>query len=156
TAIKAPNDGRVVEKAEMVFMAGSGPAGANPTEIAVMNLDGSSYRQLTNDGTQKFLPHFSPDATSVVYTKFTTGSYGAMNAKTDIAIYDFTTKRETVLTNTGTSSQASFSPDGKRIVYGHGVGTMDKAPGGLSIMNVDESNSTSIGGPSGNDGDKVW
>jgi hypothetical protein len=35
-----------------------------------MNLDGSAFRQLTNDGAFKFLPHFSPDATKVAYTLF--------------------------------------------------------------------------------------
>jgi len=42
-------------------------------EVAIMNLDGSGFRQLTNDGKQKFLPHFSPDATKIVYTKFSVG-----------------------------------------------------------------------------------
>ena len=62
---------------QIVFMkpigGGIGPPVPAPGavyEIAVMNLDGSGFRQLTSDGKFKFLPHFSPDGTKIVYTKY--------------------------------------------------------------------------------------
>jgi len=41
-----------------------------------MHLDGSGRRQLTNDGKFKFLPHFSPDGSKIIYTKYEVGGYG--------------------------------------------------------------------------------
>jgi hypothetical protein len=68
---------------QIVFMkpigGGMGPPVPRPGaifEIAVMNLDGSGLRQLTNDGKFKFLPHFSPDAANIAYTKFSIGAHG--------------------------------------------------------------------------------
>jgi len=142
--------GRVVSTAEMVFMSPSG-------EVAVMNLDGSGNRELTSDGKQKFLPHFSPDGTRVVYTKFTVGGYGVPDSKSDIAIYDFTTEAETLITDTGGASQAAFSPDGQRLVYGSSTLTTASDGGrGVYVMDLDGSGSERIGGPSGKDDDQVW
>jgi Tol biopolymer transport system component len=52
------------------------PGGGAPSDLFVMNLDGSQREQLTHDDELEFLPHFSPDATSVLYTKHETGTYG--------------------------------------------------------------------------------
>src|SRR5271166_2780610 len=106
---------------QMVFMNPQGgaivPGPGMIYEIAVMNLDGSGFRQLTNDGTFKFLPHFSPDATKITYTKFFVGQYGSPNAVTDIAIYDLANNSETVITHQGDDVQGTWAPTGKRIAY---------------------------------------
>jgi Tol biopolymer transport system component len=86
-------------------------------EIAVMNLDGSGFRQLTNDGKDKFLPHFSPDGTKIAYTKYAVGEYGVPTAVMDVAVYDLATGSETVITHDGHDVQGTWSPDGQRLAY---------------------------------------
>ena len=95
--------------AQMVFMYP--PEGRAPPpgpgarhEVAVMNLDGSGFRQLTHDGTFKFLPHFSPDGTKIVYTKFAVGAYGSPDAQMDVAVLDIASGRETMITRGGTNA----------------------------------------------------
>jgi Tol biopolymer transport system component len=106
---------------QIVFMKPSGgaivPGPGAFYEIAVMNLDGSGFRQLTSDGTFKFLPHFSPDASKIVYTKFLVGQYGVPNSITDIAVYNLVTNTETVITHQGVDVQGTWAPTGKRIAY---------------------------------------
>jgi hypothetical protein len=66
-------DARVASTAELVVMTATTsapPGGGAPSDLFTMNLDGSQREQLTHDDALEFLPHFSPDATSVVYTKF--------------------------------------------------------------------------------------
>jgi hypothetical protein len=82
-----------------------------------MNLDGSGFRQLTNDGTFKFLPHFSPDASRIAYTKYLVGQYGSPNAVTDIAVFDLRSNTQTVITHQGNDVQATWAPRGKRLAY---------------------------------------
>jgi len=150
--------GRTVSTAQMVFTAppeGKPMAGSVTQEVFVMNLDGSERHQLTTDGTSKFLPHFAPDGTGLVYTRFSVGGYGVPDARSDVAVYDFTTAAETLLTSTGGASQPVFSPDGKRIAYGQGTLTGGGASG-LYVMNVDGSSPQRIGGPSGAADDQVW
>ena len=103
---------------QIVFEAPGVPGSNDIQEISTMNLDGSELRQITRDGLNKFLPHFSPDGTRLVYSKFYSGRYGDMNPETDIAIYDFAEDAETRLTFTGQSFAAAWSPDGTRIAFG--------------------------------------
>jgi len=141
---------------QMVFMmptnGGVFPPGTTniPWEVVIMNLDGSRQSQLTSDGKFHFLPHFSPDGTKVVYTRFSVGGYGDPNARSDIALYDLPSSTEKLLTSNGGASQATFSPDGSRIAYESGAIT--QSPGvahGLYVMNADGSNPTLIGQASG-------
>ncbi len=47
-----------------------GPAGPDVDyEIALINLDGAEFEQLTSDSQQKFLPHFSPDGSRIAYLR---------------------------------------------------------------------------------------
>jgi Tol biopolymer transport system component len=122
--------------AQIVIMDGAvGAADPAASELWTMDLDGSHREQLTHNARMEFLPHFSPDATHLVYTIYTSGVYGAPDAKTDIGIYDFATRREANLTNTGTDSYPVWSPDGKRLAF------LTTTPRGLGIwiMNADGS-----------------
>ena len=109
---------------QMVFMmptaAGSVAPGPNDPawELVVMNLDGSARRQLTHDGKFKFLPHFSPDGTNLVYSRYAVGGYGNPSGAPDIFMYDFASGKETRLTSDANSVQGVWSPDGRLIAYG--------------------------------------
>ena len=142
----------LVSSAQIVFQSQSAfpndPSAAN--ELVTMRLDGSNRRQITSDGKNKFLPHFSPDGTRLVYTKFLTGRYDDPTSLTDVAVYDFASAAEALLTHTGTSVQPAFSPDGKRIAYGTRSGDS------LWIMNADGSQARRIGVPSGALDDLRW
>ncbi len=84
-------------------------------EVALKNLDGTGFRQITHDGAQKFLPHLSPDGAKVLYTKFKAGGYGSSNALTDIAVFELSSGKETMLTRGGYNGYGTWSPDGRRI-----------------------------------------
>src|SRR4051794_17670005 len=98
----SPDAGSAAAHQQIVYtdvLAGAG--GPSSSELWVMNLDGSDREQLTHNDRQEFLPHFSPDATRLVYTTFDAGYYGQPGARTDVAIWDFASGSETNLTNTG-------------------------------------------------------
>ena len=148
--------GQPLAAPQMVFMynatGGYAPPGQSsiPWELFVMNLDGTGRRQLTNDGKFKFLPHFSPDGSKIVYTKFAVGGYGASDAKMDIFVYDLASGKDTQLTFLGNATQGAWSPDGTRIVYNFYQNN------GLTIMNADGSNAVPLGQPSGALDDMQW
>jgi hypothetical protein len=120
-------------------------------EIAVMNLDGSGFRQLTNDGKMKFLPHFSPDGSKIVYSKYSVGQYGSPDAAMDIAVYDLATGIETMLTNQGDDVQGTWSPAGDRIAY-----LNISSPTSMWIMDADGSNPRRIATSSNTVDDMQW
>lgn len=139
-----------VSRAQIVYTSPGIPGGDQIQEVFTANLDGSHRTQLTHDGKSKFLPHFSPDGTRLVYTKFLVGKYGDPHARMDVFVYTFATGKETRLTHDGKSIQPVWSPDGKRIAFG------SFANDALSIMNADGSRVHRIGRPSGSLDDKVW
>jgi Tol biopolymer transport system component len=147
---------------QMVFMTptanGELAPGPNASyEIAVMNLDGSGFRQLTNDGKFKFLPHFSPDGTKILYTKFSVGGYSSPDAVTDIAEYDLATDKETMVTSGGNNGYGTWSPDGSRIAYLNAA-RLGSATGPTAIVTIaaDGSSPQIVGAASGVADDWVW
>jgi len=120
-------------------------------EVALVNLDGSGFRQLTNDGKMKFLPHFSPDGTKIVYSKYSVGQYGSPDAAMDIAVYDLATGAETMLTNQGDDVQGTWSPTGDRIAY-----LNISSPTSMWIMDADGSNPQRIAVSSNTVDDRQW
>lgn len=146
----AGRDGGQTSAAQIVFEAPGIPGGGTVQEIFTVNLDGSHLRQITHDGLNKFLPHFSPGGTHLLYTKFFKGQYGDPEPQTDIVVYDFASAQETRLTNTGTGFQPVWSPDGQQIAFGSYNGVS------LWIMNADGSNPRSLGRPSGAMDDLRW
>ncbi len=119
-------------------------------EIFTMNLDGSNRRQITDNDTQEFLPHFSPpDGKRLVFTRFVTGSYSVPGAETHVVLYDFATRAEKDL---GEGSQPVWSPDGSRLAF------MCKrfASQSLCLMNADGSGAHEAARPGGDEKDLIW
>lgn len=142
---------------EMVYMAPVkiGTLGSRGSEIVMMNLDGSSRVQLTDNDVQEFLPHFSPDATKVIYTKYTHGGYGSPDAKSVVAVVDVATRVETELTSTGGDGYPVWSPDGARVAFLSSRAVANGYPD-LWVMNADGTDQHRIGGPAGTSDDAVW
>jgi Tol biopolymer transport system component len=137
-------------KPQIVF-AGPGVPGQTTVQlISIANLDGSNVVLLPQDGLSKFLTHFSPDGSQLVYTKFLSGKFGDVAPVSDIFTYTLATATEARLTTTGTAIMAAWSPDGQHIAFGTYDGT------GLYIMNPDGSDQQLVGQPSGAQDDLVW
>src|SRR5262245_8616241 len=146
----------VASKAQIVFMAPVkvSSLGNSGYELVTMNLDGSNRRQITDNDQQEFLPHFSPDGTRLVYTKFSSGAFGEPNSPSDVAVYDFATETEANLTGTGRDSYPVWSPNGSRIAFLRGVLS---GPGPeLWIMNADGSHAHRVATPTGASDDLRW
>lgn len=140
--------------AQIVFMKSTNgatvPGPGAIYEIAVMNLDGSGFRQLTNDGKFKFLPHFSPDAKKVVYTRYSVGTYADPNAVTDIAVLDLASGKETLITHDGRNISATWSPDGSRIAY------LNTYEASIWTAAADGSGAVRVANARGTDDDQSW
>ncbi len=134
----------------LVFTGTTFPSPTDLQPVFTINLDGSGMAQITTDGLQNFLPHFSPDGTKLLYTKFARGGYGSPDAVTDIFVYDRATAIETNLTRTGTAIQGVWSPDGQQIAFG--VYSNDA----LWLMNADGSAARAIAHPSKAPDDIQW
>jgi Tol biopolymer transport system component len=148
---------------QLVFMWAAdghvGPAGPDVDyEIALVNLDGSDFKQLTNDGLQKFLPHFSPDGTKILYTKFLAGGFSSPKAVAEIAVYDLASGQETIITSGGDNGYGTWSPDGSRIAYLRAarVGPATTEPTTIVTVDVDGSNPEVVGSASGAADDWIW
>lgn len=101
------------------------------SEIYVMEADGSGQRRLTKDSAPDAYPSWSPDGTRIMFTRGRQGDAEStdlyeMNA-------DGTGVRQ--LTRDGASSDGSWSPDGKLIVF---WSDRDLASG-IFVMNADGS-----------------
>jgi hypothetical protein len=143
---------------QIVYMAApvDPTLGAQGSELVMMNLDGSERVQITHNQLMEFLPHFSPDATRVIYTKYTTGSYGSSDATSVVAVTDLTTMTETELTTTGKDGYPVWSPDGSRIAFLSMRAAGGRPSADLWMMNADGSDQHRISGPAYTDDDAVW
>ena len=124
-----------------VFEGPGVPGTVSVQELSTGNLNGSNIVQITDDGPNKFLAHFSPDGTRLVYTKFLTGKFGDLAPESDIFAYNFASATETRLT---------WSPDGKHIAFGNYTGN------GLFLINPDGSGLQLLAKPAGTPNDVIW
>lgn len=120
----SPDGSRIVfERIDEIGTAGQ--------QIWIMNADGSGQTQLTSTTDGEKMPRFSPDGTKIVYVRATTtNQIWLMNADGS--------DQHVLLDNPGVQDvYPTWSPDGTKIAY------VDST-GGLSVMNADGSNPTSL------------
>jgi len=137
-------------KPQIVYEGPGVPGTTSVQEIYTANLNGSNIAEIPQDNLNKFLVHFSPDGSRLLYTKFVTGKFGDPAPDSDIFTYSLASAAETRLTNLGNGFQAAWSPDGTQIVYGNYDGT------GLYVMNSDGTGKQVVGQPSGALDDLIW
>jgi hypothetical protein len=135
---------------QIVYTGPGVPGQVAVQQIYTSNLDGSKVVEPPQDNRNKFLTHFSPDGTRLLYTKFLSGKFGDVAPVSDIFTYNLATSTETQLTTTGTAIMAAWSPDGQQIAFGTYDGT------GLYLMNPDGTGQKLVGQPTGAADDLVW
>ena len=97
--------------------------------LGTVNVDGSGYAQLTTAGSDS-RPDWSPDGSSIVFTRTTAGNLEIYAVSPDSG-------QEVRLTNTPVSELTpDFSPDGSKILFSAG--------GQLHTMNVDGTGRTPL------------
>ncbi|MFN0016860.1 MAG: DPP IV N-terminal domain-containing protein [Pirellulaceae bacterium] len=92
-------------------------------DIWTMNADGSNQVQLTKDSQPDYLPDWSPDGKSILFTSWRTEKEDEKRAP---HIYlmnaDGSGQRRLIAESLNTSAGATWSPDGKRIVFSRQTG----------------------------------
>lgn len=91
--------------------------------VWVKTMPGAAPRRLTRDDRLEFVPRFSPDGRSVVFTTWTDADKGRVR----LVSLDGRTARDLV-TEPGHYTEPSFSPDGRWVVY--------RAMGGDNIRGI--------------------
>ena len=115
-----------------------------PTDIYVMNVDGSNVVRLTDDPAGEFMPRWSPDASQIAFVR-----EGDLGAGTSEAIYtmrpDGTDVRQVSSGDRGSDFWPSWSPDGSRIVFA----AIRAEDWGIWVVEADGSNERLILGGTG-------
>ncbi|MFA6219810.1 MAG: hypothetical protein WC692_08530 [Erythrobacter sp.] len=135
---------------DLIFTGDGVQSPTSRQELFTIYQDGSARTQLSSDGLNHFLPHYSPDGRRIAYTKFFRGGYGSADAITDVVVYDVASRIETRLTNLDNGWQPVWSPDGTRIAFGTNSGSE------LRLMNADGSGQRLVGRPGGSPDDLQW
>lgn len=87
-------------------------------DVWTMAADGSGLRQLTHDTEPDYLPAWSPDGSSIVFTSWRRDSSDTSRApRLHVMRADGSQQQRLAIPALGTSAGATWSPDGKRLVY---------------------------------------
>lgn len=106
--------------------SGGSESDANHYSVWVVRGDGSSATKIIDTAT---MPAYSPNGQKIAYYKAWEG----------IAVYDLNKKTTTMAVPRNWAEFASFSPDGKQLVFHEWVGSWYSADVSLYIVNVDGS-----------------
>ena len=80
-------------------------------DVYTLNIDGSDLQRITDHDASDFIPEYSPDGKSIIYTSQEAGN-------DDIWLHDLSTGKSRQITEyTGRDFSPTFSPDGKIIAY---------------------------------------
>jgi Tol biopolymer transport system component len=132
--------GTTSSKLAFVRTIHSACCGRGPIALYVMNADGSGKRMLTRDVFTGAA--WSPDGQKIAFTrdhhrKFVPGAYTPADSNIAIHVINADGSGERRLTlNAGNHFGAVWSPDGRRIAFGHGAGGHSEQ---IYIMNADGS-----------------
>ena len=91
-------------------------------DIWTMKADGSEQVQLTNDPQPDYLPSWSPDGKTILFTSWRHGKDEERAPHIYIMNADGSGQLRLVAETLGTSAGATWSPDGKHIVFSRKVG----------------------------------
>ena len=91
---------------------------AGNLDIWTMKADGSEQRQLTTDSEPDYLPSWSPDGNTILFTSWRKEKGDEKRAPHVYAMNaDGSNQRRLIKESLNTSAGATWSPDGKQIVY---------------------------------------
>lgn len=106
----------------------AGPGSLCPTDIYVMNADGTGITPLTDDPAAEFAPAWSPTGSSIAFVRSANGT-----DTIDVVNADGTNEHE-VAAGTGANQRPfTWSPDGRRIAFVY----LRKAGWDLDVVNAD-------------------
>jgi Tol biopolymer transport system component len=117
---------------------------ARPSDIYVIDADGTHLRQLTDNGNVNLGPVWSPDGTQIAFWGYAPGAFDPGNDDeqgTEVYVMDANGENIRNLTqNYGLDSQPAWSPDGSLIAFSSFRRWHDEGfRGGIFIMNPDGS-----------------
>lgn len=79
-------------------------------EIYMMDYDGANQTRLTFNKVKDYMPAWSPDQRSIVYTSYKRGN-------ADLYVRNIYEGKETLISSKGTNYSGAFSPDGKKLAF---------------------------------------
>ena len=90
---------------------------AATTDLCIVNADGTGLVRLTNDAEIDDNPAWSPDGTTIAFTRYPAGRTD--DASADLVLMKLATSQITTLTK---GLEAAWSPDGSKLVFAGGDG----------------------------------
>lgn len=125
---------------KIVFSSTRADNGPYPTNIWVMNVDGTNKTKLTNNNPQSpYDPTFSPDGSKIAFVAYNSGFADIYVMNSD------GTNQRRLTNNTAAESSPVFSPDGSKIAFSSGsFGSGGGFGGEIYVMNADGTNPLNI------------
>ena len=114
-------------------------------QVAIVNADGSGYRELTSGSDNNAFPSASPDGSQFVYRTFSEDGYG-------LRLYDLNTDTTTILT-TGYDNFPLWSPRGDLIMFSR---LLDDDNYEIFTIRPDGSDEKRLTNAVGNDAHQGW